>query len=98
MSKFLTLWETDNSKMPTNPDERAALFGKLTEMTKKMLDEGQIADWGIFAGGGAGYTISEGTEADVLKRILQFGPYVRFKVHPVLSIDELAQVMKSMMG
>ena len=98
MSKFLTLWESDSSKIPTDPNERAALFGKLMEMTKKMLDEGEVTDWGMFAGGGAGYTIGEGTQADVLKRTMQFAPYVRFKVHPVLSIDEVAKVMKSMMG
>ncbi len=98
MSKFLTLWESDSSKLPTDPNERVALFGKLTEMTKKMLDEGQISDWGMFAGGGVGYTIGEGTEVDVLKLTMQFAPYIRFKVHPVLSVDEVAQVMKSMMG
>ena len=96
MSKFLTLWESDSSKMPTDPNERAALFGKLMAMTKKMLDEGEVTDWGMFAGGDAGYTIAEGTEADVLKRTMQFGPYVRFKVHPVLPIDEVAEVMKDM--
>lgn len=98
MSKFINLWEVDSSKMPTDPNERAALMGKLIEMTKKMLDEGQITDWGIFAGGGAGYGISEGTEADILKRTMQFAPYIKSQVHPVLSIDEMAEVMKSMRG
>ena len=98
MSKFLNLWEVDSSKMPTDPNERAALWGKQLEMTKKMLDEGQITDWGIFAGGGAGYAIAEGTEADTLKRTMQFAPYTKFQVHPVLSIGEVAEVMKSMMG
>jgi len=98
MSKFLNLWEVDSSKMPTDPKERAALFGKQIEMTKKMLAEGQITDWGLFAGGGAGYAIGGGTEADTLKRTMQFTPYIKFQVHPVLSIDEVAEVMKSMMG
>jgi len=96
MSKFLNLWEIDNSKMPTDPSERAALIGKQIEMTKKMLAEGQVIDWGIFAGGGAGYAIAEGTEADTLARTLQFAPYIRFKVQSVLSIDEVAEVMKSL--
>jgi hypothetical protein len=98
MSKFLTLWESDSSKMPTDPNERAALFGKLMEMTKKMLAEGEVTDWGMFAGGGAGYSIGEGTEADTLKRTMQFAPYIKFQVHPVLSIDKVAEVMKSIMG
>ena len=98
MPKFLNLWEVDNSKMPTDPNERASLIGKQIEMTKKMLDEGQISDWGIFAGGGAGYAIGEGTEADIFKRTMQFGPYIKFQVYPVLSIDEMSEVMKSLMG
>jgi len=97
MSKYITLWEMDNSKMPIDPNERAALLGKMTEMTKKMLGEGKITDWGIFAEGNAGYSISKGTEADVLKRVMQFMPYCKFQVHPVLSIDEVTELMKSVM-
>jgi hypothetical protein len=98
MSKFLVLWETDRTKMPTDSKERAAIINKQLEMTGKMLDEGQISDWGMFAGGGVGYTIGEGTEADVFKLTAQFAAYIKFKVHPVLSIDKVAEVMKSMMG
>ena len=96
MSKILNLWEVDSNKMPTDPAERAALIGKQIEMTKKMLDEGQIIDWGIFAGGGAGYAIAEGTDANILKRSMQFAPYIKSKPYAVLSIDEVAEVMKSM--
>jgi len=98
MAKFLTLWEMDSSKVPTDPKERATLLNRQIEMTKKMLAEGQILDWGLFAGGGAGYSIAEGTEADALKRVMQFMPYVKFQVQPVLSIDAVAEVMKSLMG
>ena len=98
MSKFINLWEVDSSKMPTDPNERAAVIGKQMAMIKNMMDEGQITDWGIFAGGGAGYGISEGTESDILKRTMQFAPYVKSRVQPVLSIDEMAEVMKSLKG
>ena len=98
MSKFLNLWEVDRSKMPTDPNERAALMGKQIEMTKKMLNEGQITDWGIFAEGGAGYAIAEGSDVDTFKRTMQFAPYIKFQVHAVLSIDEVAEAVKSMMG
>jgi hypothetical protein len=98
MAKWLTLWEVDTSRTPTDPKERAALWGKQVEATKKMLAEGQILDWGLFAGGGGGYSIAEGTEADALKRILQFSPYIKFKVQPVLPIDAVAEVLQSLMG
>ncbi len=98
MSKFINLWEIDSSKMPHDPKEIAALRWKQVEMTKKMLDEGQISDWGIYAGGGAGYAISEGTAMDSLRNTMQFSPYITIRIYPVLSVDEVAEVMKSMMG
>jgi hypothetical protein len=96
MSKFLNLWEGVSGTMPVDPKQRAELMGKLIEMTKKALDSGIIKDWGIFAGGGAGYAIGEGTAEDMLKGTQQFAPYIRFTVHPVLSLKEMADVMKSM--
>ena len=98
MAKYLILWESDMSRMPADPNERGALIGKQMEMTKKALDEGQITDWGIFAGGGAGYAIGEGETADMFRGAMQFTPYVKFKAMTVLTIDEAAEVMKSMMG
>lgn len=98
MAKFLNLWEGDASKMPADPRERAEIFGKLIEMTKKMLAEGKISDWGQFAGGGAGYVISEGTAIDMHKMQMLFAPYIRSHVHPVLSVDEVAEAMKSIRG
>jgi len=98
MPKYLNLWEIDNSKMPVDLNERAGLQMKQLEMIKKMIAEKQISDWGLFAGGGAGYAIAEGTASDMLKRTLPFGPFVKFKIQPVLSPDEVIQVMKSMSG
>ena len=98
MSKFLFLWESVPGYTPADPNERAALLGKLMEMTKKALDEGQITDWGLFAGGGAGYGIGAGTESDALRGAMQFAPYIKFTVHPVLSLKEVGEVMKSMAG
>ena len=98
MPRILNLWEMDYSRMPADPNERAAILGKQIEMTKKMLDEGRISDWGVFAGGGAGYGIGPGDASEVLKNVMAFVPYVKFHSHPVLSIDEAAGVLKSMMG
>jgi len=96
MAKYLTLWEMDTSKTPVDPKEQATLYGKQLEMVKKQLAEGLINDWGIFAGGGGGYAIGEGDATDVFKGVLPFSPYAKFKTQPVLSVDEVAEVMKSM--
>ena len=96
MSKFLILWEDVPGTMPADPKKRAEITGKMMEMTKKALDDRQITDWGLFASGNAGYGIGEGTASDMLKGAMQFDPYVKFTVHPVLSLKEVMQVMKSM--
>jgi muconolactone delta-isomerase len=96
MAKILNLWEMDYSRMPADQNERMAMIGKQIEMTKKMLAEGRISDWGLFAGGGAGYGIGPADATEVLKNVMVFVPYVKFQAHPVLSIDEVAQVFKSM--
>ena len=96
MSKFLILWEGVPGTMPADPKQRGELIGKMMEMTKKALDDRQITDWGEFAGGGAGYAIGEGTAADMARGAMQFDPYIKFTVHPVLSLKELGDVMKSM--
>lgn len=98
MSKFLFLWEAAPGYMPVDPKQRAEILGKLMEMTKKWLEERKGNDWGIFPGASAGYAISEGTEADALKVAMQFGPFIKFTVHPVLSLKQAGDVMKSMMG
>jgi len=95
MPKILDLWEADMSKLPIDPNERAALWGKQIETTKKMLEEGRIYDWGIFSGGSGGYGISPADATAVLKNVMRFTPYIKFKSHLVLSIDEVAEVMKS---
>jgi hypothetical protein len=98
MSKFLVLWEGVPGTMPIDPKQRAEVLGKTMELTKQGLNSGQVKDWGIFPGGNAGYAIGEGTDADMLKGSMQFSPYFKFTVHPVLSLQQVAEVMKSMMG
>ena len=98
MSKLLILWEMEASKMPTDPNEQAALLGKEMEMTKQALERGDITDWGLYAGGSKGYALSEGTAIDAFKASMNFSPYVKFEVHPVLSLGEVAEAMKAMMG
>jgi hypothetical protein len=97
MSKFLILWENVPGTMPTDPKERVVMLGKLMEMVKQRLNSGETKDWGVFAGENAGYSIVEGTAQDLAKASLQFAPYIKFTVHPVLSLKEVGEVMKSMM-
>ena len=96
MSKYLVTWETDMSRWPTDPQERTALRIKCVEMTKQDMKEGMIVDWGAFVGGRKGYALCEGTGLDLYNAIQRYFPYYTFTVHEVLSIDELAEALKSL--
>ena len=97
MAKYLITWESDMSRVPTDPKERAAMRMKMLEMTKQNLKEGKISDWGIFLGGFKGYAIGQGSAIDMAIGTAQFSPYVTFNVQEVLSVDEMLEAMKSLM-
>ncbi len=93
MAKFLILWESDLTKVPDKPEEKIALFIKNLNMVKEDLKRG--GDWGEFVGGRAGYAIDEGNEQEIAQVLLKYSPYVKFKVYPVLSVEqELENVKK----
>ena len=96
MSKYLILWENVPGTLPTDPEQRMAMMGKMMEMTKKALDDGSITEWGLISGGSAGYALAEGTGANNLKGAMNFQPYFKFTPYEVLSLPEVAQVMQSM--
>jgi hypothetical protein len=98
MAKYIALWEMNISAMPADPAQRSAAIIKMSEMTKKALEEGKIKDWGIFPGGNGGYGISEGTAVEALTRAMGFVPYIKFETRQVLSIDEAIQAMKAAQG
>jgi hypothetical protein len=96
MSKYLILWESVPGAMPTDPAQRAALIGKMVEMTKTSLNDGDITEWGIFSTGSAGYAIAGKDAANNFKGAMQFAPYYKFTPYEVLSLDEAARIMQSM--
>ena len=55
-----------------------------------------MLDWGEFLGGHAGYTINEGTEQELALALMRYTPYVKFKVHPVLSRSQIEDNIKAL--
>ncbi len=96
MAKVLILWEMNMNAIPADPAQQAAIYGRLGAITQKALNSGEVKDWGIFAGGNAGYSIADETSAATLSRTLQFTPYVKFQVNPVLGIADVMKIMQSM--
>ena len=100
MAKYHLMWEADVSKFPTDPKELMEWEMKTLESIKQALkDSGTVAsDWGCFLSGNRGYAIGEGDAAAVAKAMWQFTPYYKFEVQQVLSIDEVIDITKSLMG
>ena len=95
MAKFLILWESDTTRMPESPEEQMVLFNRLMNMVDEDFKSGML-DWGEFVGGGAGYVISEGTEQELALALMKYSPYMKFKVHPVLSASQVEEIMKAL--
>ncbi len=94
MTKFLILWESDN-RVPVDPKERITNWTMLLNMVKDDFKSGGLTDWGEFAGGGRGYSIAEGTEQEIYMALSRYVPYVKFEVHPILSISQMEEMMKA---
>jgi hypothetical protein len=60
------------------------------------IERGLTKDWGNFVGEGSGYSVVEGSEVEINKMVQQYAPYVRFKTHPVASLDQVEEVVKSL--
>jgi hypothetical protein len=84
------------SAFPSDPEERMKLMMSLGEDVKKSLASGETKMWGMSVGGGKGFSISEGDPKDIFTRAARLMPLVKFKVKPMLTIDEVMDVMKEM--
>ena len=98
MGKYLMIWDLNLALTPVDPKERAAGYELLMAMVKQDVEKGLSKDWGNFVGEGSGYCIVEGSEVEVNKMVQQYAPYVRFKTHPVVSMEQVDEVIKSMRG
>lgn len=95
--KYITLWEMNMAKFPTDLVESGKTMMKLVEMTKQWGKDNPGDEWGKFLGENKGYSIVNGTPEKVMKLSMMFSPYVEFKVFQAISIDEVEAAMKAMM-
>lgn len=98
MGKYLLLWSLNKNLVPVDAKERASGWGMLLEMVKQDLNKGLAKDWGAFPGENRGYVIAEGDTLEIMKMTQQFAPYVNFKIHPVASTNEIAELLVHMSG
>lgn len=98
MAKYLLMWRLDPARVPADPRERAAGWTGLMAMVKQDLEKGTSKDWGTFVGEGSGYVIVEGTETEISIMTQQYSPYVQFETHPVMSADQIEDMLKALGG
>ena len=98
MGRYLVLWEIDSSKTPVDAKEIAAGWGLLTEMVKQDLKSGITKDYGAFVGETNGYSVMEGTEVEVSSSLAKYAPYLIYKVHAVMPVAQVGEVIKKMSG
>ena len=97
MPRYLLTWEVDPTRAPIDMKERAVLFNGMLEMIKQQMKDGITKDWGVFVGEGRGYSINEQSPVELAATLQKYYPLVEFEVHQVLTVDEMAEVFKSMM-
>jgi len=96
MGRYLILWELDQTRIPLSPQERAAIWDPFMDMVEQDIAKGISKDWGIFVGEVGGYISAEGTEVEIGNMLQQYVPHVQFKVHPVMSISQVREVIKAL--
>ncbi len=96
MTKFLIHWELDTTKISDKPVEMLKNFTKMLNMVKKNLESGGTKDWGMFISGHAGYSIKEGSEQEIALALLKFSPHLKFKVYPIISVNEALENVKAL--
>jgi len=98
MGKYLMIWQLNERLTPVDPKERGNGFRLLIEMVKQDRQKGLTKDWGNFVGEGSGYCVVEGSEVEINKMVQQYSPYVGFQTHPIASLEQVDEMIKSLTG
>ena len=94
MTKFLTLWELDRTRIPDSPEDQMQYFTMLMNMIKEDMKNGKTIGFGAFVGGFKGYVIREGTELEIHMEILKYSKFTNHKTFPFLEISQLEEMLK----
>ena len=98
MGRYLVLWELDSSRSPVDAKEIAAGWSLLLEIVKQDIKSGIMKDWAAFVGETNGYSVLEGTEVEVSAGLAKYTPYLIFKVHAVMPVAQVGEIIKKMSG
>jgi hypothetical protein len=95
VTKFLTLYELDRSRIPDNPEEQLQYYAMLQSMIKEDMKNGKTTGFGAFVGGFKGFVIREGTEQEVDMEITKYNKFTNHKTFAFLDISDLEEMLKA---
>ena len=95
LTKFVTLWELDRTRIPDDPEEQFRYWNMLVNMIKEDMKNGRTIDFGMFTGGFEGYVIREGTEQEIQMEISKYSTITNHKTYTILSISQLEEMLKA---
>ncbi|MHA2394423.1 MAG: hypothetical protein ACXAEX_20995 [Promethearchaeota archaeon] len=93
MGKYLVMWEVDWSKIPIDRKERGMGWNGLLALVKSDIKQGVTKDWGAFVGETKGYSIVEGSEAEVGKQLQKYVPFTKFDIKAIATVDQVQEVI-----
>ena len=95
MARYLVTWNAVNSRIPNDRDARIKRSIGFIQIIQEALKSGPIMAYGTRPDNVAGYAIFEGSETDMARMGTMFVPDFEFEVYPVLTADEMMEVLKS---
>ncbi len=95
MTKFLTLWELDRTRIPDSPEEQMQYYAMLVNMIKEDMKNGRTLEFGAFVGGFKGYVIREGTEQEIHMEISKYAKFTKYRTFPFLEVSQLEEMFKA---
>ena len=93
---YLILMEIDQSLLPEDPEEKMKIMTSFMEMGKKDIDSGELKMIGMSPDGRNGFVISNQDVKTIYTKAQILAPATKCKVMPMLSLDEVMDVMKEM--
>ena len=94
MTKFMTLWEIDRSKIPDSPEEQLQYWTMLLNMIKEDMKNGRTIGFGAFVDGFKDYVVRGGTEQEIHMEISKYSKFTNHKTYPFLDISQLEEMIK----
>lgn len=94
MPRYLVNWELDPGKVPISPKERAAAWSPMLDMVENDMRRGVLKEWATCIGEEKGYGVAEGSELEIAGMCQQYVPYVRFTMHPLMSLDQMRELLQ----